>query len=72
LTRHAANKHKPVLIAYDSHAAIVRPGKVRHAYATIVYELNGPATFILDPYIDDAFRVACGQLLIGLLRIRKY
>ena len=69
LARHAAHQHKSILITNDSHAAIVRPSKVRHAYATIVYELDGPATLIFYPNINDAFRVACGQLLIGLFRL---
>ena len=71
LTGHAAHKHETVLVADDGHATVVRPRKVRHRIAAVVYELDGPAALVFHPHVDDAFGVASGQLLIGLLKSKK-
>ena len=53
LTVHRAHQHEAVFIADHNHAAVVAPREIADRRSAIVYQLDRPSTFVLDPHVNN-------------------
>ena len=61
------NQNKPILVANQCHSAVMGPWKANNWGASVIDELDGPPSLILDPHKDNPWGVAGSQFLVGFI-----